>query len=41
MPYAVWVGVTLAALTPVLSYPFSRTVWLAWDLTFRPSEPGD
>lgn len=41
MPYAVWVGVTLAALTPVVFYPFSRTVWLAWDLSFRPSEPGD
>ena len=41
MPYAVWIGVTLAALTPVVFYPFSRTVWLAWDLSFRPSEPGD
>jgi len=41
MPYAVWIGVTLAALTPVLFYPFSRTVWLAWDLSFRPHEPGD
>jgi hypothetical protein len=22
-------------------FPFSRTLWLAWDLSFRPVEPGD
>jgi uncharacterized protein (DUF983 family) len=28
-------------LAAVLFFPFSRTLWLAWDLSFRPSEPGD
>lgn len=31
----------LAILMPVFFYPFSRAVWLAWDLTFRPVEEGD
>ena len=26
---------------PLLFFPFSRTLWLAWDLSFRPFEPGD
>jgi uncharacterized protein (DUF983 family) len=26
---------------PVLFYPFSRALWLAWDLYFRPAESGD
>ena len=26
---------------PLLFFPFSRTLWLAWDLCFRPEEPGD
>ena len=41
MPYAVWVGVSLAVVMPIAFFPFSRTVWLAWDLSFRRSEPGD
>jgi uncharacterized protein (DUF983 family) len=41
MPYAVWIGVALAVIMPIAFFPFSRTVWLAWDLSFRPSEPGD
>ncbi|MEW5916424.1 MAG: DUF983 domain-containing protein [Gemmatimonadota bacterium] len=40
-PYAVAIGISLAVLMPVLFFPFSRTLWLAWDLSFRPSEPGD
>ncbi len=35
------VGGVLAITMPVLFYPFSRTLWLAWDLSFRPSEAGD
>jgi uncharacterized protein (DUF983 family) len=35
------VAIALAVSTPFLFFPFSRTLWLAWDLSFRPSEPGD
>ena len=35
------VGGALAIAAPIAFYPFSRTLWLAWDLSFRPSEPGD
>jgi hypothetical protein len=35
------VGLVLAVLLPIMFFPFSRTLWLAWDLSFRPSEPGD
>lgn len=35
------VGVSLALALPLLFFPFSRTLWLAWDLGFRPAEPGD
>jgi uncharacterized protein (DUF983 family) len=31
----------LAVVMPFAFFPFSRTLWLAWDLSFRPSEPGD
>jgi uncharacterized protein (DUF983 family) len=34
-------GVALAILLPIVFFPFSRLLWLAWDLSFRPSEPGD
>lgn len=36
-----WVATVLAVVMPVLFYPFSRTLWLAWDLSFRPVEEGD
>jgi uncharacterized protein (DUF983 family) len=35
-----WGGIALMVLLPVLFFPFSRTVWLAFDLVFRPSVPG-
>ena len=35
------VAVVLAIGLPVLFFPLSRTLWLAWDLSFRPFEPGD
>ena len=34
-------AVVLCVLLPILFFPFSRLLWLAWDLSFRPSEPGD
>lgn len=38
----VWIlSIALAALMPVLFFPFARTLWLAWDLYFRPREPSD
>jgi hypothetical protein len=34
-------ALALCVLLPILFFPFSRTLWLAWDLSFRPVEPGD
>jgi uncharacterized protein (DUF983 family) len=34
-------AIALAVGLPVLFFPLSRTLWLAWDLSFRPFEPGD
>ena len=31
----------LAVIMPIIFYPFSRGLWLAFDLYFRPSERGD
>lgn len=36
-----WAAVLLAGLSPIGFFPFSRTLWLAWDLSFRPTAPGD
>ena len=36
-----WGGVALMIALPLLFLPFSRTLWLAFDLIFRPSVPGD
>lgn len=36
-----WGGVTLMILLPIAFYPFSRTLWLAVDVTFRPPHEGD
>ena len=35
------VAVLLCVALPLLFFPFSRMLWLAWDLSFRPLEPGD
>jgi uncharacterized protein (DUF983 family) len=35
------VAIVLCVTLPFLFFPFSRTLWLAWDLSFRPLEPGD
>jgi hypothetical protein len=33
----IWIGaIVLMLLSPVLLFPLSRTVWLAFDLMFRP-----
>lgn len=34
-------AIVLCVGLPLLFFPFSRTLWLAWDLSFRPVEPGD
>lgn len=34
-------GMVLVIALPIVFYPFSRALWLAWDLTFRPKEEGD
>jgi uncharacterized protein (DUF983 family) len=36
-----FVAPALAIATPFLAFPFTRFLWLAWDLAFRPTEPGD
>ncbi len=38
---AEWIAITLAVIMPIVFFPFSRTLWLAWDLSFRPTEEGD
>ena len=34
-------GVPLMVVFPILFFPWSRTLWLAFDFTFRPAEPRD
>jgi hypothetical protein len=36
-----WGLVALMILFPAFTYPFSKTVWLALDLSFRPLTRGD
>lgn len=36
-----WGDFLLMVLFPVFFYPFSKTLFVAVDLTFRPREPGD
>ena len=36
-----WGGIALMIVLPMLFLPFSRTLWMAVDLVFRPSVPGD
>ena len=35
------VAIVLVIVMPALFLPFSRTLWLAWDLSFRATEQGD
>jgi len=34
-------GAVLMVLAPIFFYPFSKTLFLAFDLIFRPAVPGD
>jgi uncharacterized protein (DUF983 family) len=34
-------GPIIMIALPILFYPFSRALWLAWDVYFRPAELGD
>ena len=36
-----YAGPLIMIALPVLFYPLSRALWLAWDLYFRPAAPGD
>jgi uncharacterized protein (DUF983 family) len=36
-----WVGAAQMVVTPILFYPFSKTLWLAVELVFRPAAAGD
>lgn len=36
-----WGGMALMVLFPIGFYPWSKTLFVAVDLTFRPPEPGD
>ncbi len=35
------VAISIAGLVPLAFFPFSKTIWLAIDLIFRPLEPGE
>ena len=39
--FLLWGGIAAMLLAPFLFYPFSRTLWLAGDLIFRPPAPRD
>lgn len=34
-------GAVLMIVTPIVFYPFSKALWLAIDLVFRPAQPHD
>lgn len=36
-----WGSVAMVLLAPLLLYPFTKALWLAFDLLFRPHRPGD
>ena len=39
---ALWaMSMVVAVVMPIIFYPFSRNLWLAFDLYFRPHEAGD
>jgi hypothetical protein len=35
------VALTLAIVAPIVTYPFSKTIWLACDIALRPLKPPD
>jgi len=36
-----WMGAVQMIVTPIVFYPFSKALWLAGDLVFRPPTPAD
>jgi uncharacterized protein (DUF983 family) len=36
-----WALVSTAIVGPLVTYPYSKSIWLAIDLWFRPAEPKD
>jgi uncharacterized protein (DUF983 family) len=36
-----YAAIAAAGILPLLTYPFSRTMWIAFDLVFRPPTPAD
>jgi uncharacterized protein (DUF983 family) len=36
-----WTLLPVAVLAPLVTYPLSKSLWLAIDLIYRPAEPGD
>lgn len=36
-----WAGAAQMIVTPIAFYPFSKALWLAADLAFRPANAGD
>jgi uncharacterized protein (DUF983 family) len=36
-----WIGAAQMIATPIVFYPFSKSLWLAADLIFRPAARGD
>jgi uncharacterized protein (DUF983 family) len=38
---ALWAGAICVVVTPIFFFPFSRMLWLAWDLGFRPEVDGE
>ena len=36
-----WVLLPFVVIAPLITYPFSKSLWLAIDLIYRPAEPGD
>jgi len=37
----IWLGVVQMVLTPIVFYPFAKSLWLAGDLLFRPPTADD
>jgi uncharacterized protein (DUF983 family) len=36
-----WVLLPIAVVAPLITYPFSKSIWLAIDLIYRPATPTD
>lgn len=36
-----WLLLPFVVIAPLITYPFSKSLWLAIDLIYRPAEPAD